>query len=197
MPLQFFKPTKTNSGAASSWRFFSKDGSFLVQIIKQTGWNDEYKTGSFKDGEKMSIKLSLTEAGSIINSIRSKSEFSTVHKTKDRTLSLKFSPYIDKESKTYKGFGLSASAGENKYFRIGFTPADLCLLEQFIGFGMNHCFSAIYAEDKKYYLDMQKSGNSEQTRTPQKSKIKKEDALADSDNVESDSDSSGMSAEDF
>ncbi len=197
MPLQFFKPTKTNSGAASSWRFFSKDGSFLVQIIKQTGWNDEYKTGSFKDGEKMSIKLSLTEAGSVINSIRSKSEFSTVHKTKDRTLSLKFSPYIDKESKAYKGFGLSASAGENKYFRIGFTPADLCLLEQFIGFGMNHCFSAIYAEDKKYYLDMQKSADSNQTRTATKVKAKNNDDADDGNLGQVESDPSGISSEDF
>lgn len=147
--LQFFKAQKNGNGSAANFSFNSKDGAFYVEIVKQTGYDNAKNLGSFKGGAKLNSKLSLTEIGSFLNAIYNKQEFKSVHKTSDRTLTISFAPYFLKDSNEYKGFGLSLFVSKDEVCRIGFSPGELELLVEFFKFGLEKCFSSMYADDKK------------------------------------------------
>ena len=154
MPLTFFKAQATGKGSLGSIRFTSKDQSFFVEIVKQTSWNPEKKIGSFIGGAKICTKLSMNEVGGMLLAVKNKSDYKTIHKTNERTLQIGFTPYhVDNketgEKQVYKGFGLSLFVNKDESYRIGFSPGELEILTRYLGFGLDHCFSAIYAEDKR------------------------------------------------
>src|SRR5258705_13543596 len=89
MSLSFFKPNKSNKGALLSVNFSAKadklfaeespilgtqtlkgDKSFYLNLVGQTSWNESERTGGFKDGKKIVIKLSPTEIGGILYAIQ-------------------------------------------------------------------------------------------------------------------------------
>lgn len=154
MPLQFYKAQSSGKGAATSISFSSRDKCFFVEIVKQTSWIPEKRIGSFKGGQKIVTRLAMTEVGSMLASIKNKSEYKTVHKTSDRTMQISFGPYYQDDKNTgeknvYRGFGLSLFVSKDESCRIGFTSGELEILTRYLGFGLDHCFSAIYSEDKK------------------------------------------------
>lgn len=106
-PLQFYKPNKSNTGHAAS---FSVDkGNLYCSMIKQFSWDDYKKTGSFignKDdaSKNVATKLSVAEAGSIINVVKNCTKFTVFHSSKDQTLNISFQPWIDKNGELL-GFG--------------------------------------------------------------------------------------------
>lgn len=105
MRLNFYKPNKSNTGTALSFNVSPpKDQTkgetpdLYVSFVKQAGWNDETKKGSFSENAKnpektAALKLNQTEAASIIRAIRQSSKFSTVHAYQGSTTSIMFGPY--------------------------------------------------------------------------------------------------------
>jgi hypothetical protein len=107
--LQFYKPQKTGAGACISFQYTNnqeddRKNGFYVNIIKQAGWDDKSKTGSFKENvgnpeKHRNVKLTETEVSNLILVLDSngKSKFSTVHVNGDRKTPIFFEPYLRSE----------------------------------------------------------------------------------------------------
>lgn len=140
--LTFYKPNSKNSGAAFQISI-GKTNELFFKLIKQSGWDDVKKRGSFKDNvnspqKSMASKLNALEAASIINSINSKIEFKTYHKSKNQNLMISFGLMLDKATNQEKGFSLrilkeeAANSVDKIQFSMGFYPNEALLLKMFL-----------------------------------------------------------------
>lgn len=156
----FYKPNKKVTGCAANFSFNSKEGALFTNLIRQVSYDDSRHIGSFSGGDKIVIKSGVTEIGAFLDVLNRNVEYSTVHTTKDTTVSIKFSPYITDE-KVQKGYGLSifkkTKEGKEQRFLIGFTFAEASVLKSYFDFVLRHIFSAEYAQEKKDFKDRQDS----------------------------------------
>jgi hypothetical protein len=124
-----------------------KDGSpcFFVNSVLQARWNDQNKTGSFKENAKNPekscvVKMNTNEAGEILSSIRSRIPVDFFHKTDKGSTIIKFTPW-DKDRKvkghngdeTYKSpaFGLTIIKGSSS-FKIALEAGETEILAAFM-----------------------------------------------------------------
>lgn len=152
MPYQFFSPKADGTGAALFVSFNSKDGNVYFKLIKQTGWNDQTKKGSFVAGEMINFKMSQDEACDVIQTIRNQSKCSFYHSFDGKTTTGSFQYYRipskvqGKDDK--EGYGLTIKR-DNTVWKVGFNLASGERLSQSLLFALDHIFSAIYSQDKK------------------------------------------------
>lgn len=144
----FYKPTAKKTGHACNFTLTSKGSAagVYLEIIKQTGWDDKTKTGSFKGGEKVKVKFNEGEVASFIDAINRGVEFKTFHSTADAKTQISFSPYIQEGEQ--KGFGLSVRQG-GKSFMVGFYFNEMVLLHNFFQNCLDKFFEVAYSEHKK------------------------------------------------
>lgn len=77
MKKVLYKANKSNSGALFDLTFNSKEGALFVKAIKQAGWDDKNKTGSFKDNAgsesrgtgNITVKMDVGEISAIAYAI--------------------------------------------------------------------------------------------------------------------------------
>lgn len=143
MRIQFYKPNAKVTGSACSF-WLSDDGSIMSSLIKQDSWDDRLKRGSFsknKDNpaKKVIIKLNVTEAGAIVDSLEKNRKWSGYHQSKNQVTKINFGPYErngdqigysysvnkeDKEDSTNKtGFIIGFTFGEGVVLREALTEA--------------------------------------------------------------------------
>lgn len=164
--IQFYKPNSKNTGSACSFQISMRDDCIYVNFIKQSGWDDSKKRGSFSgnaQNPKMSasFKLSSTEAGEIISCIRRNGEFSGFHDSPKQIARIKFSPY-NRPSKdnpqqlSQVGFSFSVgkeskeNTNDKSSFLIGFTFGEAVKLEAFLSLALVKFFEkAIQEQDNK------------------------------------------------
>lgn len=179
MPLTFYKPNSKGQGSAAAFSFNSTtrkaktdpdNKAFFLEIIKQTSWNEESKTGSFKGGEKTNIKLSLTEIGGFIRVLKDlrdiqldnankavSSENQTAkffHQNDNGSKGITFtkSAYLSGTKKTIVyGLVVNVTSEDKKdIFRIGFDINEAETLLNWLTWAQQHIFEGIYSEDKKF-----------------------------------------------
>ncbi|MSR88011.1 MAG: hypothetical protein EXS69_02550, partial [Candidatus Zambryskibacteria bacterium] len=68
--IHFYKPNPKITGSACSFWHSDKDGNFFATLLKQAGWNEKAKTGSFVQNKndptkKITVKLNRTEIAAI------------------------------------------------------------------------------------------------------------------------------------
>lgn len=190
MSLQLYKSNKSLKGCAASFKFNSKDGKLWINLIKQVSYDEKRHIGSFKDGTKIAISVGLWEIGSFLEAFEKNTSFATVHSfekegVKEYT-NIKLAPYMAKVAKknddddkedefvtVQKGFGLTVSKGkeDNKIaLLLPINFGEVQVLKEYLKFVLNHCFSAIYAADKKAYLDSikgkEESNKGEKVKSP-------------------------------
>ncbi len=142
MRLNFYKPNKSNTGTAVSFNVSFKDKDqtkgeapdLYVSFVKQAGWNEQTRKGSFSENAKnpektAALKLNETEAASVIRAVRCSSKFSTVHAYQGSTTSIMFGPYQKKSGED--AFSFSIKKGEQS-FLIGFELGEAELIAQFM-----------------------------------------------------------------
>ena len=138
MRLNFYKPNRSNTGTAVSFNTVDKKEEkgidLYVSFIKQAGWNDQTKKGSFSENAKnpektASLKFNEAEAASIIRAVRLGSKFSTVHAFQGSTTSIMFGPYQKKNGDAALSF--SIKKGEQS-FLIGFELGEAELIAQYM-----------------------------------------------------------------
>lgn len=178
--LQFYKPNKSVKGSAASFSLNSKKGSVFVQIIKQTGYDEAKRLGSFKDGKQVSIQLNQIEIGAIIDVLEHQTEFKTVHKTEKFTTGINFTPYIKDGKQLGYGLSVNRSEGENKdSWLIGFNFHEAVVVREWLKFALEHIFTADYSADKKKAEEYLKKneGKQEQKREEPTPKQEPEDEI--------------------
>ena len=135
MKFTLYKPNAKNTGSAFTFDC-TKDRNgnpvLFVSMILQYGWNDERKTGSFKENAKnpdksTTIKLTDIEAGEFISSIKTRIPFIGFHKTEEKTTIIKFTPW-DKNriiknkdgQETFKSpaWGLTVTKNSSQFFKL-------------------------------------------------------------------------------
>ena len=158
MKFTLYKPNAKNTGAAFTFEA-TKDNSgkpvLFVSMILQYSWDDQRKTGSFKQNAKnpdkeTTIKLTEVEAGEFISSFKTRIPFVGFHKTQDKTTVIKLTPWdknriIKNKNKegewienNYKtpAWGLTITKDSSQYFKLpmeaGESEALSILLEHYI-----------------------------------------------------------------
>lgn len=166
MGLKFYKPTQKNTGAACEFSFNSKESCLFIGLVKQIGYDQSKRLGSFKGGEQARFKFSLTEIAGMIDALNRNAEYPMFHSSEAAKSVITFKPYLDMNTNQQKGFSLSISktSGEEKLsYRIGFTFQEMELIKRYLIFSLEHCFSAIYSADKKKAEQYKKTKEKEPT----------------------------------
>lgn len=152
--LAFFKPNRSNQGAALFVNFSMKEKRdrtvpmLFLQIVNQAGWDDVKKEGSFKDNmndpsQNKTVKFSFLEAAALVRVIEqtvagNNSEWKSYHKTEDTNCSLSFSSMVsDKGAVIYFRIGLS----QTENFKISLTVDEGVLLREFLIAGIRKSFN--------------------------------------------------------
>jgi len=125
MRIALYKPNKSNTGHALSFKssVYNKSVSLMLEMVKQSGWDDVNKTGSFKanakdPAKKVAVKFSTIEVGGLIGALRKGTPFKAFHKSESGQTSISLSLYDKKvpEGKApEKAFSLSVMKGDNKF----------------------------------------------------------------------------------
>ncbi|MDB4761422.1 hypothetical protein OAG04_00260 [bacterium] len=191
MKFTLYKPNAKNTGSAFTFDA-TKDNSgkpvLFVSMIQQYSWDDQKKTGSFKQNAKnpdksTTIKLTEVEAGEFISSFKTRIPFIGFHKTQEKTTVIKLTPW-DKnrtiKNKNVQGewteqnyktpaWGFTITKDSSQYFKLpmeaGEAEALSILLEHYI----KESFTAQAAAYKKT------SNNSYQKPAPKPSLVEEED----------------------
>lgn len=156
MLLQFYKSSKTIKGCAAGFSFNDKDGCLFISLIKQTGYDESKRLGTFSDGEQIVVKFSVTEIGALLDTLDSNKEYSTFHKAKKGNTSIKFAPYFVGEPREQKGFGLSiGKLDENNKvastFLMPFNSAEAKVIRTYLDFVLRQIFHVGHLEQKQKY----------------------------------------------
>ena len=135
MKFTLYKPNAKNTGSAFTFDS-TKDRNgkpvLFVSMILQHSWNDERKTGSFKENAKnpeksTTIKLTENEAGEFLSCMKTRIPFVGFHKTEDKTTIIKLTPW-DKNriiknkdgQETFKSpaWGLTITKNSSQFFKL-------------------------------------------------------------------------------
>jgi hypothetical protein len=174
--ISFYKPNSKNTGTACSFSVNPKDESIWSSLIKQSGWNEAKKIGSFSENQNnpnksVKIKFSLTEAAGILNAIEKNTEFSAYHTSDKQTIQIKLSPYIREEKQVGFSYFVSKTDKQNsenkQSYVIGFYFNEAMLLKQFLTYSLNSVFEAQRVE----MIKKLKNNPKEEVKTSSKSEV--------------------------
>lgn len=155
--MKFYKPNPRMTGSACSFSVTStgKSQGIYVEIIKQKGWDDSSKTGSFESDKekKVNLKFTPTEVAEMMMICqRQKGSAKFFHNTGTITSSITFAAW--EKDGVIKGIALSASKGDKKV-SVPFTFAEAFLLSKWFDFALDRIFTGDYAAEKKLFEKLQ------------------------------------------
>ena len=154
--LQFYKPNPRNTGSACSFSYNKNDKALWVNFIKQSSWNGQTKSGTFKGSgpeKKANSKFSVTELAGLVHAIETNGEYGNFHGTKERNTTFKFCPYMRDGSQVGYSFSLNqsnAQEGTKKSFIIWFNFAEGRMLKQYALTVLNNYFMGCIEESQSY-----------------------------------------------
>jgi len=191
MKFTLYKPNAKNTGSAFTFDA-TKDNSgksvLFVSMIQQYSWDDQKKTGSFKQNAKnpdksTTIKLTEVEAGEFISSFKTRIPFVGFHKTQEKTTVIKLTPW-DKnrtiKNKNIQGewteqnyktpaWGLTITKDSSQYFKLPMEAGESEALSILLEYYIKESFTAQAEAYKKT------SNNSYQKPAPKPSPIEEDD----------------------
>ena len=170
--VNLYKPNAKNSGHAIGLNFNSKEGRLFVQLIKQVGWDDSTKTGTFKGGKFFNVTFNAHEIGAALNCIESSIATKLFHKTDKGSTSIEWAPFVralpsDRTTGVQpppprailheKRDGITLSVNprateankEPVKFGFWFNESEARLLKEYLRFVLSHFFTAEYSADKQ------------------------------------------------
>ena len=134
--IQFYKPNPRVSGTATSIKFNKGYDSIFIEMIKQTGWDDTKKRGSFKNSPvKIVAKFTTVEAATIIDAIENNREFKIFHSNDLGSTAGSFGPYLRDNNQVGHSLSLTQKnneKNESNSLRIGFTFGEGILIREFL-----------------------------------------------------------------
>lgn len=149
--ISFYKPNSKNSGTACSFSVNPKDGSVWSSLIKQSGWNEKTKTGSFMDNKdnpqkSAKIKYSMTETAGLLEALDKNTEFSAYHSSEQQITKIKLAPYIKDDKQVGFSYSVQKESKENienkQSYLIGFYFNEARLLKEFLQYSLTSIFES-------------------------------------------------------
>lgn len=165
--IEFYSPKPENKGAALFVTVRPEEQSVVLGLVKQTGYDDSTKKGSFKGGKRINVNLSLDEVGSIINTVKTNGKFPIYHTFDGKpTATGNFGYYSLGDGPVKKtGFGLSLKK-DDVDFRIGFTHGSAEKLVSYLQFALVKCFEVDWAADDKKEREWQEAKKNKPAPAP-------------------------------
>jgi len=159
--MKIYKPNPRGTGHAASFSLTStgKSQGIYAEIIKQKGWDEKSKTGSFDSSKENKINLKFTVAevaAMMIVCQRQRGEATFFHNTGEITSSIKFYVYNKKDTEIPAGIALSVTKGEKKA-SIPFTFPEAFALFKWFEFAIDRIFVADYTENKKLFKPIEET----------------------------------------
>ena len=160
--LTYYKPNKANRGMLASFKLVSrqsrdnepfKEGCVYLNLVRQTDWNAEKRTGSFKNGDGINVKFNIFELGKWLGAIERNGKFDTFHDSKDK-VTITFAPWMDKNTGEQVGFALYVNRtreGAEDKFSIAFRLGEEVALREFFKLAIEHILLSNYAEEKRKF----------------------------------------------
>lgn len=158
--IHVYHPNRAVKGFACSFWFSGRYNCVFATLIKQSGWDDVNKNGTFKESlndpmKKVSIKLSDFEVCAILDCIERNRSFTAFHDGEGSPKSISFVPWMttpveDDEGvrppATQRGFSFSISinnkddASNKNSFFIGLTLPEARLVREYLIFCLHTIF---------------------------------------------------------
>ena len=147
--IHFYKPNPKITGSACSFWHSDKDGNFFATLLKQAGWNEKAKTGSFVQNKndptkKITVKLNRTEIAAIIDSLQSGREFKSFHSSERQVVRFNFCEYVREGVLVGHSFGANKEAKDDSTQKvsavIAFTFPEMTLLIEHLKFLLHKDF---------------------------------------------------------
>jgi hypothetical protein len=180
MGIHFYHPNKASTGFAASFWFSERDDTIFATILKQAGWDDKTQNGIFKDSmndplKRVNVKLGYVEIAAFLDCIERNRPFATFHDNDESPKQISFSPWLDKQTKSPKGFSFSITVTNKQdstfknSFYIGLTFAEARLVREFMVFCLHCHFNRLKAKGvvRTPVSDVVKA----QTKEPEESNI--------------------------
>lgn len=146
MGLSFYKPNPRVTGHGCNFEY--REEAVLASFIKQSGWDDSTKKGSFKASQgnpekNTTIKLSLTEVAGMLDAFANNSEFKAFHRSPSGTTAqITLAPYMKEGQQV--GFSLvinRTNTQGNTVFLIGFTFPESTLVKRYLEWSLGQAFA--------------------------------------------------------
>jgi|GEM_PF-6654525 hypothetical protein len=162
MAIHVYHPSKSLKGFAASFWYSDRNDTVFATLIKQHGWDDASKTGTFKGSltdptKKVNVKLAFVEAAAILDCIERQRPFSAFHDNEENPKTIKFEPWLTNgDNPIQKGFSFSITVKSKQDttftnpFYIGLTFAEAREIREFLIFVMHEHFARDLNRAKEY-----------------------------------------------
>jgi hypothetical protein len=178
MRVQFYKPNAKVTGTACQF-WVGDDGAIMGSLIKQDGWNQNTRSGSFaknmnNPAKRVILKFSQAEVGEMIRAIDTNTTAQTngndgfYHRSQNQITKIFFGPYMRSEQQVGYSYSVQKEDKEDSTnktnFLIGFTFAEGIVLKEALLCALRESF--IQATPTKNYKSQNKQSQSEQAPQP-------------------------------
>lgn len=167
MKFTLYKPNSKNAGSAFSFDIAKdKKGNAVmyVSMIQQHSWNDQTKNGSFKENAKNpeksgTIKLTPSEAGEVLSSLKTRIPFVAFHRSEKDTTIIKFTPWDKKRKIMNKNgeewietpaFGFSVTRNSSQIFKLPLEAGETQVLAELMKKYISDSFIVVDSYKESY-----------------------------------------------
>jgi len=152
--LQIYKPNPKVTGSCCSFKYNGYNDTFFIEMLKQTGWDDQKKRGSFKGSQtKIVSKFNINEVAAMIDVLNRNVEWKIFHSSPKGTTSGTFRPYLRNDQQVGYSLALfqkNSDTGEQKNIVIGLNYAESELLKEFLRTCIHQYSIKAIKEQEKY-----------------------------------------------
>ena len=178
MRVQFYKPNAKVTGTACQF-WVGDDGAIMGSLIKQDGWNQNTRSGSFaknmnNPAKRVILKFSQAEVGEIVRAIDSNTTAQTngndgfYHRSQNQITKIFFGPYLRGEQQVGYSYSVQKEDKEDSTnktnFLIGFTFAEGIVLKEALLCALRESFTQ--SANPKNYKSQNKQSQPEQAPQP-------------------------------
>jgi hypothetical protein len=121
-------------------------------MVKQSGWDETRHIGQFA-GQKITVKLNLSEIGELLDMFNNNRSYSKPH---SNGVQVRFAPYIANEVQKGYGISISKKEGEVSTNWLGsFNFAEKEVVVSYLNYVLRMIFNFEETEMRKAYKDRQ------------------------------------------
>lgn len=136
-PLPFYHPAPENKGLAISFSYNSSEDKLYLNLLRQTGYDEETRRGFFGGEDKRVVKFSQVEAAEIAQVLQSKGDFYATHKFNATTNTIALTATLNLE------FNLKIKqdvGGHIEHFETALSRGEMNLLRLYIEAAIQESF---------------------------------------------------------
>lgn len=168
---QFYKGNSSLKGHGVSFSSNPKEKCIFLQMVKQSDWNPEKHLGSYA-GPKITVKLSLSEIGELLDMFNNNRSYSKPH---SNGVQVRFAPYMVGEEQKGYGIAISKKEGDQTTNWLGsFNFAEKEIVITYLNYVLRMIFNFEETEQRKAFKARQESRPSDKAKEEPNSSDKEE-----------------------